>query len=133
MPTVAVDQPEAGNQENHERDRQPAEVAFDEALHRLAEAKGAVELLLAAGTTILTLAFRSEREFKRARELFLTGATHELKTPLTAIRALVETMEDDGGMGQDTRQRFLGKIRDAYAKDAADGVKKIKEMLRVDM
>jgi len=32
--------------------------------------------LLIAGTTILSLAFRREREFKRARELFLAGATH---------------------------------------------------------
>jgi signal transduction histidine kinase len=50
-------------------------------------------LLLAAGTTILTLAFRSEREFKRARELFLTGATHELKTPLASLRLYTETLQ----------------------------------------
>ncbi len=49
--------------------------------------------LLIAGTTILTLAFRREREFKRARELFLAGATHELKTPLSCIRLYAETLE----------------------------------------
>jgi len=49
--------------------------------------------LLIAGTTILTLAFRREREFKRARELFLAGATHELKTPLACIRLYTETLE----------------------------------------
>ncbi len=50
-------------------------------------------LLLAAGTTILTLAYRSERAFKRARELFLTGATHELKTPLASLRLYTETLD----------------------------------------
>ncbi|MBC8426309.1 HAMP domain-containing histidine kinase [bacterium] len=49
--------------------------------------------LLIAGTTILSLAFRREREFKRARELFLAGATHELKTPLSCIRLYAETLE----------------------------------------
>jgi len=49
--------------------------------------------LLIAGTTILSLAFRREREFKRARELFLAGATHELKTPLSCIRLYTETLE----------------------------------------
>lgn len=48
--------------------------------------------LLAAGSTILTLAYRSEREFKRARELFLAGATHELKTPLASLRLYTETL-----------------------------------------
>lgn len=49
-------------------------------------------LLLAAGSTILVLSYRSEREFKRARELFLTGATHELKTPLASLRLYTETL-----------------------------------------
>jgi len=50
-------------------------------------------LLLGAGTTILTLAYRSERDFKRARELFLTGATHELKTPLASLHLYTETLD----------------------------------------
>ena len=49
-------------------------------------------LLLMGGTTILTVAYRREREFKRARELFLAGATHELKTPLASIRLATETL-----------------------------------------
>ena len=49
-------------------------------------------VLLLAGTTILTLAFRRERDFKRARELFLAGATHEFKTPLASLRLYTETL-----------------------------------------
>jgi signal transduction histidine kinase len=50
-------------------------------------------LLLAAGATILTLAYHSERGFERARELFLAGATHELKTPLASLRLYTETLD----------------------------------------
>jgi len=49
-------------------------------------------VLLMAGTTILTVAFRRERDFKRARELFLAGATHEFKTPLASLRLYTETL-----------------------------------------
>lgn len=49
-------------------------------------------LLLFAGTTVLTVAFRRERDFKRARELFLAGATHEFKTPLASLRLYTETL-----------------------------------------
>ena len=60
---------------------------------RMFIAEGATFLiLLLAGTTILTLAFRRERDFKRARELFLAGATHEFKTPLASLRLYTETL-----------------------------------------
>ncbi len=49
-------------------------------------------VLLMAGTTILTVAARREQEFKRARELFLAGATHEFKTPLASLRLYTETL-----------------------------------------
>ncbi len=65
--------------------------------------------LLIAGTTILTLAFRREREFKRARELFLAGATHELKTPLTCIRLYTETLERTD-LDEADRRRIHGAL-----------------------
>ncbi len=49
-------------------------------------------LLLAGGTTVLIVAMRREREFKRARELFLAGATHEFRTPLASLHLYTETL-----------------------------------------
>jgi signal transduction histidine kinase len=69
-------------------------------------------LLLAAGSTILFLSYRSEREFKRARELFLTGATHELKTPLASLRLYTETL---GRV--EIGEREAARIRDSMLDD----------------
>jgi len=69
-------------------------------------------LLLFAGTTILTLAFRRERDFKRARELFLAGATHEFKTPLASLRLYTETLNRPE-LADDKRSR----IRQTMLKD----------------
>lgn len=46
------------------------------------------------------------------RKDFVGNVSHELKTPITAVRALVETLMDDSEMEPVVRERFLGKIRD---------------------
>ena len=46
------------------------------------------------------------------RREFVANASHELKTPITAIRGLVETLIDDGALSSSTQESFLGKIRD---------------------
>ena len=46
------------------------------------------------------------------RRDFGANASHELKTPITAIRGLIETLIDDKEMESPRRERFLGKIRD---------------------
>lgn len=46
------------------------------------------------------------------RREFAANASHELKTPITAIRGLVETLIDDKDLPPSTRERFLAKIRD---------------------
>jgi len=45
------------------------------------------------------------------RREFVANASHELKTPITAIRGLVETLIDDRELGDPKRKRFLGKIQ----------------------
>jgi two-component system phosphate regulon sensor histidine kinase PhoR len=51
------------------------------------------------------------RRLETLRRDFVANVSHELKTPLTAIRGLVETLEDDDAMPAELRRRFLGKIR----------------------
>ncbi|HEX03751.1 MAG TPA: PAS domain-containing protein [Bacteroidetes bacterium] len=46
------------------------------------------------------------------RREFVANASHELKTPITAIRGLVETLIDDEELEPAKRDRFLGKIKD---------------------
>lgn len=51
------------------------------------------------------------RRLEKVRRDFVANVSHELKTPLTVIRGIVETMADDPEMPADTRGRFLGKMR----------------------
>jgi len=52
------------------------------------------------------------RKLENIRRDFVANVSHELKTPLTAIRAMVETMIDDREMPEETLRRFLDRIRD---------------------
>lgn len=49
-------------------------------------------LVLLGGLALVTTAFVRESRFKRARELFLTGVTHEFKTPLASLQLYTETL-----------------------------------------
>jgi two-component system phosphate regulon sensor histidine kinase PhoR len=50
------------------------------------------------------------RRLEGVRRDFVANVSHELKTPLTVVRATVETMLEDPGMDPDTRSRFLRKM-----------------------
>jgi two-component system phosphate regulon sensor histidine kinase PhoR len=50
------------------------------------------------------------RQLEQVRRDFVANASHELKTPLTAIRGLVETILDDDQMDSATQRRFLGSV-----------------------
>ncbi len=47
---------------------------------------------------------------ERVRRDFVANASHELKTPITVIQGLTETILDDENMSAQTRQRFIQKI-----------------------
>jgi two-component system phosphate regulon sensor histidine kinase PhoR len=52
------------------------------------------------------------RQLEGVRRDFVANISHELKTPLAAIRGLVETLIDDDEMEPATHQRFIEKIHD---------------------
>jgi two-component system phosphate regulon sensor histidine kinase PhoR len=52
------------------------------------------------------------RRLEAVRRDFVANVSHELKTPLTAIRGLVETLLDDDEMDPGTRSSFLERMRD---------------------
>ncbi len=49
------------------------------------------------------------RRLEAVRRDFVTNVSHELKTPLTVVRGIVETLLEDVEMPPETRHRFLGK------------------------
>lgn len=110
---------------NHEVSR-----LFSEALSGSARVRGElrqgggsgerfVEILAASiadgeGTiTGAVMVFHDVTELRRLESIrrdFVTNVSHELKTPITAIRGLVETLIDDPAASQEVRDRFLGRI-----------------------
>ena len=51
--------------------------------------------------------FRAREEFRKE---FVGNVAHELKTPLTVIKAVTETLNDDPEMPKEDRHRFLARI-----------------------
>ena len=51
------------------------------------------------------------QRLERVRTDFVANVSHELKTPVTAISGLVETLIESEEMDEETRSRFLGKIQ----------------------
>ena len=49
---------------------------------------------------------------ERMRADFVANVSHELKTPITAIRGLIEMMIDDENMSAENKRSFLMKTMD---------------------
>jgi two-component system phosphate regulon sensor histidine kinase PhoR len=52
------------------------------------------------------------RKLETVRREFVSNVSHELKTPLTAIRGFVETLLDDEDVDPETREHFLTRMKD---------------------
>jgi len=67
--------------------------------------------LILAGSALLTLAYRREMRFRRTRELFLAGVSHEFRTPLASLQLYAETLERPD-LEESRRAEFLGHMRE---------------------
>ena len=65
---------------------------------------------LEAATEELRGANQRLQELDRLKDDFISTVTHELRTPLTSIRAFSEILNDNPGLDQGERAKFLGII-----------------------
>ena len=65
----------------------------------------------AVGAIIVILDVTEVRRSEQVRRDFVANASHELKTPIAAIRGFVETIIDDPQMEGDIQRQFLGRAR----------------------
>lgn len=66
--------------------------------------------LYAIGLIFMTRTLRKERELNRMRRDLIANVSHELKTPITAIRAMAEVLHDDMAKDAKSRRTYSGKI-----------------------
>jgi two-component system phosphate regulon sensor histidine kinase PhoR len=64
-----------------------------------------------AGAVVVLHDVTELRRLEGVRRDFVANVSHELKTPLTVVRATVETMLEDPAMDPEMRARFLQKMR----------------------
>lgn len=100
----------------HDRDGEAAEMVrigphADEVVElRVAPLRGPIGQV--DGAVIMLHNVTELRRLERIRQDFVANVSHELKTPITAIRGFAETLDDDVDMPPATRERFVQKIRD---------------------
>jgi two-component system, OmpR family, phosphate regulon sensor histidine kinase PhoR len=58
----------------------------------------------------LNLFAETATQREAVRRDFIANASHELKTPVTAIQGITETLLEDSSMDEETRQHFLQKV-----------------------
>ena len=72
------------------------------------------------GATIMLVDISALRHLEGMRRDFIANVSHELKTPLTAIRGMTETILDDPDMPPAIRNKFMGKIANQSALECID-------------
>lgn len=77
----------------------------------LEQMKGMESVEGPAGMVLVLYNVTRLRQLEALRREFIANVSHELKTPLTAIRGFIETMQCDPEMPPSIRQRFLGKAQ----------------------
>lgn len=65
----------------------------------------------AAGAIIVLQDITEMLRLEQVRSDFVANASHELKTPISAIRGLVETISDDPEMEEEIRGSFIERIK----------------------
>lgn len=100
-----------------------SEVRIDEVLNILRESQQIIELNkelrkksaeLQKATSQLTEANRMLREMDERKDEFLYTVPHELRTPVTSLRAMSEILHDTDDMSEEERQQFLhGMIKES--------------------
>jgi len=59
----------------------------------------------------LETAFERQKEMERARRDLIAAVSHDLRTPLATIRAMVESLQDGVVTDRETVERYLGTIQ----------------------
>jgi two-component system phosphate regulon sensor histidine kinase PhoR len=72
-----------------------------------------------AGAVVVMHDVTELRRLEEVRRDFVANVSHELKTPITAVRGFVESILDDGSMDESVRRRFLERARDQVARLSA--------------
>lgn len=97
------------------------EMSQDEVFRLMAETSGALKVArqlkqksdaLEKATRALKAANLRLRELDRLKDDFVSTVTHELRTPITSIRAFTEIMRDDSELDTEERSRFLQIVID---------------------
>ena len=65
----------------------------------------------AVGAVIVLRDITEIRRLEEVRSDFISNVSHELKTPLAAIKGLVESILEDDDMPDETRRRFLVRVQ----------------------
>lgn len=66
--------------------------------------------LYGIGLVFMSHTLRKERELNRMRRDLIANVSHELKTPITAIRAMAEVLHDGMAKDEKSRKLYSGKI-----------------------